>query len=151
MLCRCIWCCAQPPHHFRKHTCNSPNFCPNILSNFISPIFVKCLFITLFTLKNIKTINIIISFIINKADDKLHGVKLGFNRTRAGARLLRYVPWIRKDDFLACSGGWSWFRLLHRHEIADISQHSLQVGHFYKNIDHKTMRSIPKIDFTPSV
>lgn len=78
--------------------------------------------------------------------------ELGFDVTRTGARLcFRYVPWVGEDDFLACSGGWGRFRLLHRHEIADISQHSLQVRHFYDCIDHNTLRSILGIDFTQNV
>lgn len=35
-----------------KMTSHSPNFCPKILSNVTSPIFVRCLCITLRTLKN---------------------------------------------------------------------------------------------------
>ena len=39
------------------------------------------------------------------------------------------LPGVRQNDFLACSGSWRHLRLLHRHQIADVRQHSLQIRH----------------------
>lgn len=44
--------------------------------------------------------------------------------------LLKYIPGIGQDDLFAGSCGWRALGLFHRHQVADIGQHRLQVGHF---------------------
>jgi len=41
----------------------------------------------------------------------------------------QFLPWVGQDDLLARPGCWRGLRLLHRHEVADVCQHSLEVRH----------------------
>lgn len=49
--------------------------------------------------------------------------------TRGAARAGEPVPGLGQDDLLAGAGGRSRLALLHRHQVADIGQHGLQVRH----------------------
>lgn len=49
--------------------------------------------------------------------------------TRHESSQLMWLPGFGQDDFLARSGRWSRFALLHRHQITDIGEHRFEVRH----------------------
>lgn len=50
-------------------------------------------------------------------------------RSGAGASFVSRSPGVRQHDLLASAGGRSALRLLHGHQVADVGQHGLEVGH----------------------
>lgn len=127
-----------PPTQFASYI---PNFWLKILSNVTSPIFSKCLCITLRTLQqnckwhrcnnSQKAVIFIFQWQVQCVYCTYYNEMLVIPSCSHSVYVtakrwgdLRDLPGVREDYFLASSGRWSRFTLLHGHEIAHIRQYS---------------------------